>query len=332
MFCTAWCKEQSFTKASVYIPLSLPLTFLYFILPSSSSFPLPFFIPCLLIYSLILHPLPFPLLSFFLFLPSSPPSLPLLHFSHPFFLSSLLLSSRFPALCSLSSFSCSLLSYLPVCLSPFTSFSSSPSSSLLFSSSLSACLPLFLPPFKPSSRPSPPVLSSPAPSSPLLLPPLLSFLPSSLPPPPPPFFQTFTVALSFWPFSLPLPPHLSSSLFCFPSLLCSPSFLPASSSLLSNLHPGPLLLTFLPPSPSSSLLFPLSLPAILTSLPSLILSSPFLTGTYFTMKGEFEAIMMFFSDMMCSCCLVSTICFFFNIFRAYVLAFSSLLFLSLYWT
>lgn len=45
---------------------------------------------------------------------------------------------------------------------------------------------------------------------------------------------------------------------------------------------------------------------------------------YLTMKSEWASCMMSFSERMCSCCLVSTICRFFRIFMAKVL-FSSLL-------
>ena len=272
MFCTAWCKEQSFTKASVYIPLSLPLTFLYFILPSSSSFPLPFFIPRLLIYSLILHPLPFPLLSFFLFLPSSPPSLPLLHFSHPF---SFLLFFFVPdslhyALClpspapSFPTFlSACLLSLpspprpLPPSFSPLHCLHASPSSFLLSNLHHGPLLLFFLLPLPLPLR----LFASPPPSF-ALLPSFLtaSSFPSS--------FQTFTVALSFWPFSLPLPPHLSSSLFCFPFLLCSPFLpFPACPPPLPPFKPSPW------PSPSD--LSP-SLSLLISPLPSFTACHPHL--------------------------------------------------------
>lgn len=45
---------------------------------------------------------------------------------------------------------------------------------------------------------------------------------------------------------------------------------------------------------------------------------------YLTMKSEWASCMMSFSERMCSCCLVSTMCLFFSIFMAKVL-FSSLL-------
>lgn len=47
-------------------------------------------------------------------------------------------------------------------------------------------------------------------------------------------------------------------------------------------------------------------------------------GVYLTMKSEWASCMMSFSERMCSCCLVSTMCRFFRIFMAKVL-FSSLL-------
>lgn len=47
-------------------------------------------------------------------------------------------------------------------------------------------------------------------------------------------------------------------------------------------------------------------------------------ATYLTMKSEWASCMMSFSERMCSCCLVSTMCRFFRIFMAKVL-FSSLL-------
>ena len=256
MFCTAWCKEQSFTKASVYIPLSLPLTFLYFILPSSSSFPLPFFIPCLLIYSLILHPLPFPLLSFFLFLPSSPPSLPLLHFSHPF---SFLLFFFVPdslhyALClpspapSFPTFlSACLLSLpspprpLPPSFSPLHCLHASPSSFLLSNLHHGPLLLFFLLPLP--LRLSSSLLCSPSFLPPCLLLPLPSFKPSP------------------WPSLSDLSPFLSLLTSPLPSF----AFLPSFALLPSSLPPPPSFQTFtlalsfwpfslpLPPRLSSSL-------------------------------------------------------------------------------
>lgn len=49
-----------------------------------------------------------------------------------------------------------------------------------------------------------------------------------------------------------------------------------------------------------------------------------LQEAYLTMKSEWASCMMSFSERMCSCCLVSTMCRFFRIFMAKVL-FSSLL-------
>lgn len=51
---------------------------------------------------------------------------------------------------------------------------------------------------------------------------------------------------------------------------------------------------------------------------------PDLHEAYLTMKSEWASCMMSFSERMCSCCLVSTMCRFFRIFMAKVL-FSSLL-------
>lgn len=48
-----------------------------------------------------------------------------------------------------------------------------------------------------------------------------------------------------------------------------------------------------------------------------------------TMKSECARLMMFFSERMCSCCLVSTMCRFFRIFMAYVFTSS---FFSWTWT
>lgn len=50
---------------------------------------------------------------------------------------------------------------------------------------------------------------------------------------------------------------------------------------------------------------------------------------YRTMKSECARLMMFFSERMCSCCLVSTMCRFFRIFMAYVFTSS---FFSCTWT
>ena len=139
-------------------------------------------------------------------------------------------------------------------------------------------------------------------------------------------------------------PRLASPHFLLLSLALPPPppLLPAHCPSILHLHPLPsyslplLRIPITHPSPSHNHLLP-SLPHLKTMTPFLSsisqfsppthhtpsflhlpshFCSPSLPNPHLVMKGHLELIMIFFSEKMCSCCRVSTMCFFLRHLRA----------------